>query len=761
MEEVLLDICNEVWTTDWFPEDWRKYQTMFIDKAGKDKVRPIALSSCVGKVMERMVNERMVWWAERNNKLARDQNGFRRAAFLDVSSAYDNVIYSILMAILKKLKCPVNIRKFIGKWLYYRDTEFIINGQESEHRRVYRGLPQGEVLSPLLYALYTYNVTNKEQVEYESVQFADDIAAYVKGHNRDNNKRILEKAVNSINEQLIELGLQLEPKKTVLIQFSKHGGCNNTYIELDNTRINAQTEAKFLGIWLDSKLEFMKQVQEVKGKVSKANSLMVYLNKKYKGMEVNTALMLYKSLIRSITNYGNFVYFPKRADQKLKMERTQYLGICTALGYKNSTPNNVIIAEAKVTLLRDRAELLASFLSKISIYGEEDLCTKIEELVQNEDYARYRQPLHQRSIIGEAWRRIKWCRKKMGPRRKFEIFDMEYDMVTQKVNIDLSTGYCRKRKEVTADAQLIEKIKNTHGLEEGFTIIYTDGSKKKGGKSLGASVVIEEQEEAYNISISKNCSTFTAEAIAIKAALEIMENEADNRPRDIAILSDAKAVLLAINNNHLSVYKNRYISEIRERHYRLCKEKKKRIFYVWIPSHVGISGNEAADKLAKEATEEEEDEFIEVPFMDLRQGFRQEIWNKTQDSITKDASYKGIYYFQNFYKRKRKKPWFHGMNEERYFITLINRLRSNHYNVNEARKGYIEDARCDCGKECESIDHVLWRCSMYDDERETLDRELRRRGINEEIDITRTLKRKEWITIRSIYNYIKRIGKII
>lgn len=53
---------------------------------------------------------------------------------------------------------------------------------------------------------------------------------------------------------------------------------------------------------------------------------------------------------------------------------------------------------------------------------------------------------------------------------------------------------------------------------------------------------------------------------------------------------------------------------------------------------------------------------------------------------------------------------------------MINRIRSNHYNLNESlsRKGYIESARCECGAEEEDIHYVVMRGHLYDSAREKL-----------------------------------------
>lgn len=126
--------------------------------------------------------------------------------------------------------------------------------------------------------------------------------------------------------------------------------------------------------------------------------------------------MLYKSLIRSIIDYGIYIYIPKDLNLALKLERGQFLGLRTALGYRNSTPNNVILAEAKIVLLRERARMLAKNLcSKIYKYGEENIRISLERLRTGENYERFRNPIYRKSILCEAWEQVTGMSKFFSP----------------------------------------------------------------------------------------------------------------------------------------------------------------------------------------------------------------------------------------------------------------------------------------------------------------------------------------------------------
>ena len=73
--QILLDILNDIWTHDNLPASWHQPNVVPLLKAGKNPTdpssyRPIALTSCMCKIMERMVNSRLVWYLKRNKLIS-------------------------------------------------------------------------------------------------------------------------------------------------------------------------------------------------------------------------------------------------------------------------------------------------------------------------------------------------------------------------------------------------------------------------------------------------------------------------------------------------------------------------------------------------------------------------------------------------------------------------------------------------------------------------------------------------------------------
>lgn len=98
---ILLNIFNNLYAEHQMPKEWAEAQVHFIPKQEKQKLRSIALTSCVCKTFERLIKTRLEWWSEHNNLIYPTQSGFRKgrkkknktavAALLDVNAAFDNV----------------------------------------------------------------------------------------------------------------------------------------------------------------------------------------------------------------------------------------------------------------------------------------------------------------------------------------------------------------------------------------------------------------------------------------------------------------------------------------------------------------------------------------------------------------------------------------------------------------------------------------------------------------------------------------------
>lgn len=202
--------------------------------------------------------------------------------------------------------------------------------------------------------------------------------------------------------------------------------------------------------------------------------------------------------------------------------------------------------------------LARNLLSKTIVYGQEEMKTALNKLVTHDIYIRFTKP-HVKKIIIYAWKTVKSF-KNLEATRKFEIFNTKFWSLREEVNVDFSVGGKRKRGEI-GDHQLIEEVKKTFNIKEEVTIFYTDGSRSEKLIATGSSVIVENQEIAYYNSLPKECSSYTAEAFAIKAVMDIVKQKLINCRENIIIFSDCKSVISAISNNIVNIYEN--ITEIK------------------------------------------------------------------------------------------------------------------------------------------------------------------------------------------------------
>ncbi|KMQ85763.1 pol-like protein, partial [Lasius niger] len=258
------------------------------------KFRPISLISCSLKIMEKLILLRLDWWIEHNHKLPSSQYGFRKfrscqdnlsiltteintsfvrrkvtaCLFLDLSNAFDDVIPSILISDLKEMGLPSTLCTFIYNLIHFRRLQFVFNGELSGEYSSHKDVPQGSILSPLLFNIYVAKLKKCIGEDCEIIQFADDIAIYTSARDIQQALIRLENSANRAYSHLSSRGLKVAPAKSALIIFTKkHINLLAYSITVNNTVIQSTTSHKFLGIHLDFRLS-----EELGGEAALARS---------------------------------------------------------------------------------------------------------------------------------------------------------------------------------------------------------------------------------------------------------------------------------------------------------------------------------------------------------------------------------------------------------------------------------------------------------------------------------------------------------
>ena len=229
-----------------------------LDRLSTSSYRPVSVLSTVSKLVERAAQEQLLTFLETSEQLNQSNHAYRRShsttttlgeildemyqgvegremsslMAVDQTAAFDCVSHIILLKKLKMYSIGENARSWVKDYLEGRTQYVALGRAKSRMEPIKRGVPQGSVLGPLLFAIHTNEMTeivkrndcrnlihnNKSKLFGEQCHdcgilslYADDLTYIVGSRNREDNQR-------SIRRNLVEIGLFLDENELAINQ---------------------------------------------------------------------------------------------------------------------------------------------------------------------------------------------------------------------------------------------------------------------------------------------------------------------------------------------------------------------------------------------------------------------------------------------------------------------------------------------------------------------------------------------------------------
>ncbi|KAJ3590141.1 hypothetical protein NHX12_008095 [Muraenolepis orangiensis] len=222
---------------------------------------------------------------------------------LDLTAAYDTVWHRGLHLKLLRTIPDRHMVKFIMEMLSNRS--FILrtsDGQRSRLRRLRNGVPQGSVLSPLLFNIYIHDLPETTSRQYG---YADDLAIMLRRTTWSAVEQGLNQDMSILAAYLRKWRLQLSTGKTVSAAYHLCNGeaKRELSVSVDNKRLEHQLAPKYLGVRLDRTLSYKRHLEEVRAKVTARVSLIRRLAGTTWGASARTLRISTQALVFSAAEY--------------------------------------------------------------------------------------------------------------------------------------------------------------------------------------------------------------------------------------------------------------------------------------------------------------------------------------------------------------------------------------------------------------------------------------------------------------------------
>jgi ribonuclease HI len=594
--------------------------------------RPIALLSCIGKGLERLVARRMARIALQHTVISPQQagalptrsatdllaclvheiehaleNGMTATAVtLDVKGAFDAALRRRLQLRLRQQGWPTQLIRFIGTFMENRSARIRLEETTTPVHAIKCGLPQGSPVSPILFLLYIADIfLDDPKLRFG---YADDIALYRTSPSLEENAELLGKDLTRVMDWGKENKVALDPKKGEVIHFSRRckGPAKTSAPDIVSSKHNYTIKptdkpaVRWLGVWFDRRLKFSHHIQE---RVGKANKLVQHLRNLSNTKRGPPANLLRKAIITCVIPvllYGAEAWYegPTKAPQHIaharlgnvatmqaeginKIDETIRNAIRAIMPVWKTTPNNTLYRDTGVPTARVALEdARHRFGLRIqAVHKDHPLAARAQREM-------WKKRFHNRRSAGALKPpQTRLQRASMLP----ETFPRPRQALGKRLTAAVSVTNNRNKKEAAKEFQQWQKdLPDTH------LVAFSDGSQdEKGAVGWGYAIYRDGRKIAQGKGRLGIAEVFDGEAEgarnALKRACQI------DAGAQIHICIDNTSVIAGLLGDAPTSSQDAFL-EFQEIAQAVAVNVR------WAPGHEDIEGNEEADRLAKEGT---------------------------------------------------------------------------------------------------------------------------------------------------------------
>uniref|UniRef100_UPI003AF4937F reverse transcriptase family protein n=2 Tax=Thiolapillus sp. TaxID=2017437 RepID=UPI003AF4937F len=377
----LVVLFNRIFDLSEYPTAWTNAIIVPIHKSGDkndpDNYRGISLLSILGKVFAHILNKRLSWWQEVNNKIVEEQSGFRTGyctmdnvfvlyaivqrylikksgkvyvCFVDFKKAFDTINRGVLWNVLRKAGVGGKMLKILQSM--YNVVKSCVRCPESltDLFDCPSGVRQGCVLSPTLFSFVinelalevakngSYGIQlTPDIIQILIMLFADDVilTSYcVKG---------LQTQINILKQYADSFSMTVNMCKTKIIVFRKGGflGANEAWW-FGNEAIEVVNCYKYLGLHFTTKLSLTQAVSELATKAKARTAQILKCLWRLGHVHSEVFFKIYNAQILPVLMYGSELWGYQRFDV---IEKAHLFACKRLLNVGLQTPNNMVLGD--------------------------------------------------------------------------------------------------------------------------------------------------------------------------------------------------------------------------------------------------------------------------------------------------------------------------------------------------------------------------------------------------------------------------------